>query len=132
MKLILLIALAALMQAALSFAPEKGYQTTAGGTILATGFLLLAATLAGNLSKDLRMPKLTGYLVLGILAGPHVLNLVTDEMLGNLRIFNGVAISLIALTAGLELDFAEIRPLLRSILWIAGLAVMGTMGVLTG
>jgi Kef-type K+ transport system membrane component KefB len=47
-------------------------------------------------------------------------------MLTSLKVFNGVAISLIALTAGLEMHLPSIRPLLKSITWITLVGVVGT------
>ncbi|MEZ5364095.1 MAG: cation:proton antiporter [Bryobacterales bacterium] len=77
--------------------------------------------------RDLGLPRLTGYLVTGMLAGPYVLDLVSEDMVVRLRLFNGIAISLIALTAGAEIELRAIRPLLRPIAWISLLAVPGAM-----
>jgi Kef-type K+ transport system membrane component KefB len=86
----------------------------------------------GTLFKDLGLPKLTGYLVTGVIAGPSVLDLVSNSMLADLRIFNGVATALIALTAGSELEFKTVRPLLRTVRWIALIGLLGTIGLLAG
>jgi Kef-type K+ transport system membrane component KefB len=131
-QLLLLVALAGLMHAGRTFTPFPTIGSGPAATTLAAGFLLLAALLAGDLFKQLGLPKLTGYLATGILAGPYVLGLVSQSMLLDLRIFNGVAISLIALTAGTEMDFRSLRPLMRGILWISAFAVLGTMAILTG
>jgi Kef-type K+ transport system membrane component KefB len=48
-------------------------------------------------------------------------------MVSNLQIFNGVATALIALTAGVELDLAAMKPLLKSISWLTSVAVCGTI-----
>ena len=132
MQIILLIAIVGLMQAARSFAPQPGLGSGPASIALAAGFTLLAGLFMGNLFKSCGLPRLTGYLVLGILAGPEVLALVTERMLVKLRIFNGVAIALIALTAGIEMDFRSMRPLLRGIAWTTVTAVLGTMLVLAG
>jgi Kef-type K+ transport system membrane component KefB len=131
MRLILLIALAGLMQAAGSFAPSPGTGSGAAGTALAFGYLLLSAFFAGDLCESIRLPRLTGYILAGIAAGPSVLNLVSTVMTGNLHIFNGIAIALIALTAGVELDLGEMRPLFKVIRWQILLAVLGTAAVLS-
>lgn len=131
MPLLLVLVLIGLMYAVRSFSPQPGLNTSAPGVTLAAGFLLLTALFAGNLFKELRLPKLTGYLALGILAGPQIMNLVTEPMLDRLRIFNGVATALIALTAGTEMDFRLFRPLFRGILWITGTAVLGTVVLLS-
>jgi Kef-type K+ transport system membrane component KefB len=130
MRIILLIVLAALMQAAGTFAPSPGTGSGAAGTALAFGYLLLSAFFAGDLCESLRLPRLTGYILAGIAAGPSVLNLVTTVTTANLRIFNGIAIALIALTAGVELDLREMRPLFRSIGWQIVIAVLGTAVIL--
>lgn len=130
MHLLLLAAIFALMQAATSFAPQPGLGATPASVTMSAGFILLAALFAGNLFKWVGLPRLTGYLCIGILVGPHAMGLVSDRMLVDLRIFNGVAIALIAMTAGAEMDFRTMRPLLRGIAWMSGVAVVGTMVLL--
>ncbi len=129
MQLVLLVALGGLMHAVRLFAPDplEGGPT---GTALALGYLLLSGLLAGHLFKQLNLPRLTGYLAAGLVAGPEVLDLVSPAMLENLRIANGLAISLIALTAGTELEVKKLRPLYRSIFWISIAGVLGTMVLL--
>jgi len=126
MKLVLIVILAALMHAVRAFSPPAGVGSEAAATALACGYLLLTGFLAGAIFKRIGLPKLTGYLATGILAGPQVLGLVSYAQVGNLQIFNGVAIALIALTAGSEMHFKTLRPLFRSIIWITLIAVIGT------
>ena len=113
LRLIILAALCGLMQAARSFAPEGGGATQAGGGALAFGFVLLASFFMGRVFKSLRLPRLTGYIATGMIVGPSALQLLTPSMVTDLKLFNGVAIALIALTAGSEMDLRKIRPLLR-------------------
>ena len=115
------------MHAARSFAPDSTVGGGAAGTALACGYLLLSAFLIGSVFNSLRLPRLTGYLMSGIVVGPQVLNLVSRPMVSNLQIFNGVAISLIALTAGVELDLKAMRPLLKSVSWLTAVAICGTI-----
>ncbi len=126
MKLVLLIILAGLMQAARAFDPEAGLGSGPAATALACGYLMLTGFLAGHLFKAIGLPKLTGYLAAGIVVGPQVLDLVSYDMVDSLKIFNGVAIALIAMTAGVEMHFKTLKPLLRSISWITLVAVVGT------
>jgi Kef-type K+ transport system membrane component KefB len=130
-KVVLLIVLAGLMQAARAFAPTSGLGDSPAATALACGYLMLTGFLAGQLFKTIGLPKLTGYLAAGIVVGPQVLGLVSHEMVENLKIFNGVAIALIALNAGAEMHFRSLRPLFRSITWITLIAVVGTVVLLS-
>jgi len=126
--LLLLLAVTGLMQAARSFSSVGG----ASATELAFGFLLLAAYFTARLVSQLRLPKLTGYLLAGVLAGPFVLDLVTTEMAGSLRVVNGVATCILGLTAGSELNLKRVRPVARTLRWVTLLSVLGAMVVLAG
>ena len=64
---------------------------------LLLGFLLLAAFVAGELAREIRLPRITGYLVIGILFGPHILALLPRQIVSDFRLINDVALSVIAL-----------------------------------
>ncbi len=120
---VLLALLAGLMHAALTFSTGGA---APAGTSLGFGYLLLTAFLSGRIFAAVRLPKLTGYIAAGVVVGPSVLGFLDATVVGNLQIVNGVAVSLIALTAGTELRLARIRPLARTI------GVTTAMGVLGG
>jgi Kef-type K+ transport system membrane component KefB len=126
--LLLLLALGGLMHAVATFAPSI---LTPAGPELAFGFLLLAAYFAGKLVSRFGLPKLTGYILVGIITGPHVLDLVQKGMTRDLKMVGDVAVALIALQAGSELQIPQIRPLFRTIRSMTFYAVFGTMLVLT-
>jgi len=123
MNIVMLVALTVLVQAVRSFSPESA---GASAVALSCGFLLLAGFFSGRVFKDLGLPKLTGYLTAGIIFGPQVLDVVSAPVVGSLGIFKGVAVALLALTAGLEMHIPTIRPLFRSVRWIMLIAVLGT------
>lgn len=132
--IVLVLALGGLMQAAHGYAPGDGVQLVGSSVVLAFGFVLLTSWLAGRVFASFGLPKLTGYLCAGIVVGPAALGYVGEVVLEELKLVNGVAISLIALTAGSELDLRALRPLLKTILAITVVAVCGgaiTIGVVT-
>ncbi|MDC3961700.1 cation:proton antiporter [Polyangium jinanense] len=100
--------------AARSFLPADA-TITGSGAALAFGFLLIAAMQTGHIFHDLRLPHLTGFILCGAIFGPEVLRLITPSMLGDLTLVKKVAVGLIALNAGCELNFARLRPKIRSI-----------------
>ncbi|HEX7119338.1 MAG TPA: cation:proton antiporter [Longimicrobiales bacterium] len=81
---------------------------------VALGFLLLAAFIAGKLAAGIGLPRITGYILLGLLVGPDVLGLVRAADIAQLSLIDDIAISLIALAAGGELKMAELRSRGRS------------------
>jgi Kef-type K+ transport system membrane component KefB len=86
-------------------------------TITSIGFLLVAGTLLAELMEPLGLPHLTMYLAAGIAAGPHVLRLVDEETVHRLSPVNTLALALIALAGGAELDLADMRRTARSLGW---------------
>ena len=86
-------------------------------TIAAIGFLLLAGTLLSELLAPLGLPHLTGYLIAGIASGPYVLRLVDEHTVKSLSPVNTLALSLIALAGGAELDLETVRKSAKSLGW---------------
>src|SRR5262249_9312489 len=125
--LILLFAVGGLMHAVRSFSGGVG-----GGSDLAFGFLLLSAYCTGKIFSRFGMPKLTGYLVSGIISGPFVLGLVTPDMGKMLKIVSDVAVCIIALTAGSELNLKALRPTISTLRNITIFPVMGAQLLIAG
>jgi len=86
-----------------------------GAATFFLGFLLLSSYLAGRAARAVALPQITGYLVIGIVVGPSVLGTLPQEMVEEFRFVNGVALALIALSAGGELRFESLRERARSI-----------------
>ncbi len=98
-------------------------------SLMALGFTLIAAYLIGKMMIRWRLPKITGYLLAGILTGPFVVNLLSRQVVQNLQLIDHLALSLIALTAGGEFRYKSIRPQFKVIgsviLWKSFLTVAG-------
>ncbi len=71
---------------------------------LALGFLLLAAPVAGELVARHRLPRLVGYVGLGVIVGPGWFGLVRGDEIVALRFVSDVLVTLIAFRAGAALD----------------------------
>ena len=77
-------------------------------TALALGFTLVVALVTGEYLRRFRLPRVTGYLLFGILVGPYLANVITEPMARQLQTINGVATTLIAFIAGLTLNLERI------------------------
>jgi len=95
--------------------PRVPSQGSAGRTIFALGFLLLGGMVAGQVASMLRLPRLTGYLTAGILAGPHGVSIFGHEEVKSLANINALALALIALQAGAEFTVDMLKKGLRSL-----------------
>jgi Kef-type K+ transport system membrane component KefB len=99
------------------------------GTLSAIGLLLLAGTLMSELLETIGLPHLSGYLLAGILAGPHVLHLVDHATVEALSPVNTLALALIALGGGAELRVGTLREVGRSVSY--GLLMQSGIGFVT-
>ncbi|MCC6213672.1 MAG: sodium:proton exchanger [Polyangiaceae bacterium] len=105
-------------------APARPDATAA---LAAVGFLLLAGTLLSELLETIGLPHLTGYLLAGIVAGPHVLHVVDHVTVERLAPVNTLALALIAFAGGAELRVESIREVARGLAWAT---LVQTAGVL--
>jgi Kef-type K+ transport system membrane component KefB len=94
-------------------------------TALALGFSLIAAALSGALLERFHLPRVTGYLLFGMVCGPYLLNIITRPMARDLQLINGLAVVLIAFIAGLEMNIERLRPRMRSMLQLGGISMLG-------
>ncbi len=100
----------------LPFTPPPPGLIGAGASL---GLLLLGGWFAGRIAAALGIAKVTGYLLLGLLVGPHALGLVALDQIGYLTLINDLAVALIALTAGAEIRAEFLRESWRQVLLIA-------------
>ncbi len=77
-----------------------------------------------------RLPLITGFLATGILIGPDLLDLLSAEAVAGLRFVDEAALAFIAVAAGAELHYRELRSRLKSIRWVTlGLVVVTFVAV---
>ena len=106
--------------------PEAAFRATA----LALGVALVAAALAGTFIERLKLPRVTGYLLFGLLCGPYAANILTRPMARELQLVNGLAVTLIAFVAGLEMNAKRLAPRVRTIARLGGITIALTYGLL--
>jgi trehalose 6-phosphate synthase len=96
---------------------ELGIHETAGSaaTALALGFALMGAAIMGDVLRRFQLPRLTGYLLFGVIVGPYLGNLITQSMAAQLQVLTGIATTLIALIAGLTLSVERLGSRLGAI-----------------
>ncbi|MBD3290598.1 hypothetical protein GF337_17465, partial [candidate division KSB1 bacterium] len=67
--------------------------TTAESSTIALGFLISCAYLFGQFVERLRLPKITGYLLTGLLFGPYLLKFISKQTLADLDFINHMALA---------------------------------------
>ena len=105
--------------------------------LIAVGFVILAAYTLSEMGSSLTLPRVTGYILTGLLLGPYALKILSSEVVQEIKVFNTIAIGLIAITAGLELHFASLKKVAKAIasttllkLLFLGIFVIGSLFLL--
>lgn len=86
----------------LSFLPQWPLKPS---EFLLLGLVLLAGLIGGRLAALSRVvPVITGYILVGFLCGPGGLNLLTEALLRDMRVFVDISIGLILFDLGRRID----------------------------
>ena len=94
---------------------------------LLLGFMVIsvASYTLGKYVKWIRLPLITGYLLVGILSGPAVLNLIPEDEIRVLNFVDDVSLAVIAFAAGTKLFVKDYRHRIKSMTTItAGLVAV--------
>ncbi|MFO8069213.1 MAG: cation:proton antiporter [Alkalibacterium sp.] len=67
--------------------------------------ILVAGMGGGKLAKKLKVPTVTGYILTGLILGPSFFNFITSEVQHNLEFANELALSMLAVSVGMELHY---------------------------
>ena len=98
------------------------------------GFSLVAlgaSIVATRLNRTLRFPMITGYLIVGVLAGPYLFKLVPLSSLAPLELVDYMALGFIGISAGAKLNVSEVRSTAGAVLSITGFLVANTAFLVT-
>ena len=95
------------------------------------GFLLLAGFVLGKIGNNMGLPGITGYLLAGMVLGPSCFGILDRKSVADLQLINSFALTLIALTAGGEVNLRRLYERLRSFLSVVfGQVIVTFCGVL--
>jgi Kef-type K+ transport system membrane component KefB len=92
-------------------------QASAAASLTGMGFVMLAAYAVAEIGTALSLPQVTGFILAGLALGPSVGGIISGELIGEMRMFNTLALGLIATSAGLELDVRQLGRLMRTLMW---------------
>ncbi len=84
------------------------FEMLVDNVIFSIASLILLGILGGKLVEIVNFPKVTGYILIGILIGPGVFGVLTHQMLDHFIIIRQMAIGFIGYTIGLELKLDKL------------------------
>jgi Kef-type K+ transport system membrane component KefB len=100
-------------------------------TLEIIGIAVLVGFSAARLLGFYKVPAVAAYVAMGVLLGPSVSGVFTSTTLGRVDMVSDLALGVIALTIGGELQWATIKKIARSVFPIVLLESMGAMVAVT-
>ena len=94
-------------------------------SLLSAGLILILGFLGARLLKYVRLPNVTAFLIVGIIIGPHILNLVTPEIFTASDFFSNLVLGIIAFSLGENFLLDKIRHGMKHVMWISIIAALG-------
>jgi NhaP-type Na+/H+ or K+/H+ antiporter len=94
-------------------------------SLLSAGLILILGFVGARLLKFVRLPNVTAFLIVGILIGPHMLDLVTPEIFAASEFFSNLVLGIIAFSLGENFRFDKIRQGMKQVMWISIVAALG-------
>ncbi len=108
-------------------------------TLAAIGFVIIGAYTVGEILATIGLPRISGYILSGVLFGPHISKILTlpvdilsDRVVKEMGVFNTLALGLIAITAGLELEVKATRKVLGTLSATVALKIPLLLGLVGG
>ncbi|MCC6453849.1 MAG: cation:proton antiporter [Caldilineaceae bacterium] len=86
--------------------------------LISFAIIALASDRIGRLFTQIKLPMISGFLLVGILTGPFILGLISTEAIRHLSFLDDISLGFIAFAAGSELHLPELRSRLKSIKWV--------------
>jgi Kef-type K+ transport system membrane component KefB len=87
-------------------------------SLLIVGVAVLGSIYAGKLANRVKLPSLIGFMIVGMLFGPSLLNFLHEHFQGRLSFITEIALAFVAISIGLELNLPSLKKLGSSIVLI--------------
>ena len=77
--------------------------------IISVAFMLFFGFLMTRITKKLRLPNVTAYIVTGVLMGPYCLDLIPGQVIGGMDFLADIALAFIAFSTGQYFRFSALK-----------------------
>lgn len=82
------------------------------------GIIIISGFIVGELASLVRLPKITGYIVAGILLHPHLTHFIPADFVDQTSIVTNMSLAVITFSVGGSLYFPQVRKLGKGIISI--------------
>lgn len=87
-------------------------------SIFIFGLILITGYVFGEIATKIKLPKVTGYILAGILLNPGLFHFTPDNFIDSTNLITNISLSVITFSVGGTLSFSRIKKLGKGILFI--------------
>jgi Kef-type K+ transport system membrane component KefB len=87
--------------------------------LLATGLVITLGYILGELVRKLGLPRVSGYIVAGLILNPRITGFVSDSFVGSMGITTNLSLAILTFAIGGTLAIGPLKELGKKILFIA-------------
>lgn len=77
--------------------------------LLLLGIFVVAGFYSGRVAKRVKLPSLIGFMLMGVILGPSLFNLLSQETQNSLQFITEICLGFVALSIGLELRYTTLK-----------------------
>lgn len=100
--------------------------------LLLIGLIIIVAFYFGRTVRLIKLPSLIGFMFLGVLLGPSLLNILGEPIQEDLAFITEIALGFVAISIGLELKFSSLQKLGKGIIAVIFAEAFGAFILVTG
>lgn len=80
--------------------------------------LLTIGIIGGKLAEMVKLPRVTGYIIIGMIFGPNLLNLFNEEIIADFKALKILGLGFIGYNVGLEVNFKMLKYNRNEVLFV--------------
>lgn len=77
--------------------------------LIVVGIMTFAGLYFGKMIKQIKLPSIIGFMLVGVLLGPSLFDLINEELRNNLGFITEIALGFVAISIGLELKMSTLK-----------------------
>ncbi|MCK4940578.1 cation:proton antiporter, partial [candidate division WOR-3 bacterium] len=88
-------------------------------SILGFAFIIVCGYVGAKLLRRIHFPAVTAYLLIGIIIGPHLLNVIPIKVMGTSDFVSNFVLGVIAFALGSNFKIGSMKKAGKPVLWIS-------------
>ncbi len=98
---------------------------------LVLGIALASALVGGLIANGIRLPKVTAYLLIGLLLGPQVFGVIRKEEIHSLDVISKLAMALVLFNIGCHFAVRSFRRIFKRTMGLSAGELLATFGIVS-